>query len=366
MRSIRRHPFRSLAALLAFAVLLVVALSAEIRFLLRAGWSEGRILLARQPIRELIDDPATPPARKAQLGMVLAARTFAARELGLRAGETYTTFSDVGDGPLLYVLSASPKDRLEAYRWSYPVVGSFPYKGFFDLDAAHAEERRLAAAGYDTYLREASAFSTLGWFSDPLLSTALDDPADLVSTVIHEISHNTLWVPSAVRFNESYANFVGMRGAEIFFLERGDRAEAERCAALWRDEKKMGAFYTELAGNLETLYALPLPRREMERRRHDLFARARAVMAGPLDHQLEIYSGKAMSRHELNNAVVAAQRIYRTGLDQLDEVYAATGEDLRTSVAQIRRTVDRAQQARLDDPFRALPQVRLASRRGWM
>ena len=366
MRSIRRHPFRSFAALLAFAVLFAAAWSAEVHFLLRAGWSEARILLARRPIRDLLDDPATTPARKAQLGMVLAARTFAARELGLRAGDTYTTFSDVGDGPLLYVLSASPPDRLEAYRWRYPIVGSIPYKGFFDRDAARAEERQLAAAGYDTYLREASAFSTLGWFSDPLLSTALGDPEDLVSTVIHEISHNTLWVPSAARFNESYANFVGMRGAEIFFLERGDRAAAERCAALWRDEKRMGAFYTELAARLEALYASPLPRRELERRRDDLFARARAAMAGPLAHQLELYSGEAMSRRKLNNAVVVAQRIYRTGLDELDQVYAANGEDLRASVAQIRRTVHQARRARLDDPFRALTQVRLAGRRGLM
>ncbi|HYG65019.1 MAG TPA: aminopeptidase [Thermoanaerobaculia bacterium] len=365
MRCIRRHPFRSAGALLALSLLLTLGISAEARFLLQAGWTEARILLGRQPIHELIADPATSPERQAQLELVLAARSFAARQLGLRAGNTYTTFSDVGEGPLLHVLSASRQDRLEAYRWTYPVVGSIPYKGFFDEQAALAEKRRLERAGYDTYLRQASAFSTLGWFSDPLLSTALGDPADLASTVIHEISHNTLWVPSAARFNESYANFVGLRGAEAFFLSRGDRQAADRCAALWRDEKRLGAFYTELAERLESLYAEDLPARERERRRADLFARARAVMMGPLDRSLEVYSGKAMSRRGLNNAVVVAQRIYRTGLEDFDQIHAASGEDLRSSVSEIRRTVHLARLSRVDDPFRALAaKVQLVSRSG--
>lgn len=365
MRCIRRHPIRSLGGLFAIALALTITLSAEARFLLQAGWTEARILLGRKPIRELIADPATSPERQAQLELVLAARSFAAGQLGLRAGDTYTTFSDVGEGPLLHVLSASRKDRLQAYRWRYPVVGSVPYKGFFDEAAALAEKRRLERAGYDTYLREASAFSTLGWFSDPLLSTALGDSADLASTVIHEISHNTLWVPSAARFNESYANFVGLRGAEAFFLSRGDRRAADRCAALWRDEKRLGAFYGELAEGLEALYAEGLPRREAERRRAGLFARARAVMAGPLDRDLEVYSGKAMSRRELNNAVLVAQRIYRTGLEDFDQIFAASGEDLRWSVSEIRRTLHQARLARVEDPFQALSaQVKLVSRRG--
>jgi predicted aminopeptidase len=365
LRCIRRHPFRSLSGLVALSLLLAVALSAEARFLLRAGWTEARILLGRQPIRELLADPATSPERRAQLELVLDARSFAARQLGLRAGDTYTTFSDVGDGPLLHVLSASRRDRLEAYRWSYPVVGSIPYKGFFDEQAALAEKSRLERAGYDTYLREASAFSTLGWFSDPLLSTALGDSADLASTVIHEISHNTLWVPSAARFNESYANFVGLRGAEAFFLSRGDREAADRCAGLWRDEKRLSAFYTGLAERLEALYAEGLSPREQEHRRADLFARARALMEGPLDRSLEVYSGKAMSRRGLNNAVVVAQRIYRTGLEDFDQIYAASGEDLRSSVSEIRHTVHLARMARVEDPFQALAaKIQLVSRSG--
>ena len=327
------------------AVLMVLPLvSAEARFLLRSAWEEGRILAARRPLRELIADPATTAQRRSQFELVLAARTFAAERLGLAAKDTYTTFSDVGprrDGDtLLTVLSASPKDRLAGYRWSYPVVGSIPYKGFFDEEAAKAEMRRLEGLGYDTYLRPSGAFSTLGWFNDPLLSTALDDdPVEVVVTVIHELAHNTLWVPGDARFNESYANFVGFRGAELFFASRGDAQAARHCAALWRDEKRLGAFYTELATDLERLYGSGLPRPEIEQRRMALFAQARARLAGSLGHEMEVYSGARLARTPINNARVIAKRIYLTGLDELDKVYTLHGGDLRAGIREIERSL---------------------------
>jgi predicted aminopeptidase len=323
-------------------ILLVLPLvSAEARFILRSAWEEARILLARRPLQELIADPATPEQRRSQFELVLAARTFAAERLGLAAKDTYTTFSDMGDGTtLLTVLSASPKDRLTGYRWSYPVVGAIPYKGFFDEEAAQAEMRRLEGLGYDTYLRPSGAFSTLGWFNDPLLSTALDDdPVEMVVTVIHEIAHNTLWVPGDARFNESYANFVGFRGAELFFASRGDEKAARRCAALWRDEKRLGAFYTELEENLQGLYGSGLPRPEVERRRNGIFAQARARLAGPLDREMEVYSGARLARTPINNARVIAKRIYLSGLDEFDKMYELKGRDLRAGIQEIARSL---------------------------
>lgn len=357
MRLTGKSFFRFLAGGFAALVVLLALgawLSPEVEFLLRSGYEEGRILLARRPIQELLDDPATPPDLKARFALVLDARDFAARRLGLAAGETYTTYSDVGrreeSGALLWVITASRKDRLEPYRWWYPVVGSVPYKGFFHKEAAEAERGRLEKAGYDTYLRPAGAFSTLGWFNDPLLSTALDgDEADLASTVIHEISHNTLWAPGAVRFNESYANFVGLRGAEAFFNSRGtpeDLELARRCGALWRDEVRLGSFYEELAAGLGALYSSGLSGRALEARRAAVFAQARAALAGPVGRRLEVYSGRSASRRELNNAVVVAALLYRTGLPDFDRAYEGAGGDLRGAVAAIRQVVrsDRARQ----------------------
>lgn len=339
LRSIRRPALY--LTLLPVVFTAAVALSPEGRFLLRAGREEARILLARRPIPELVADPATAPELREQLELVLAARRFAAERLGLAAGDTYTSFSDLGPGTtLLHVVSASPPDRLEAYRWSYPIVGSVPYKGFFEKADAKKEERRLARLGYDTYVRPAGAFSTLGWLPDPLLSTALDgDRTELVATVIHEIAHNTLWVRGDARFNESYANFVGYRGAEAFFADRGDHAAAARAAATWRDEKRMAAFYTALEARLRRIYSSGLSGPALEQRRQEVFQQAREAMAGPLDRTLEIYDGQRLSRRPINNAWLVARRVYSTGLDELDLIYESEGRDLRAGVRQIAHSI---------------------------
>lgn len=312
-------------------LLIAPAISSEARFLYRAAWEEGRILAAREPLAELAVSPEVPPARRARFELVLAARAFAAERLGLEAKETYTTFSDVGSGTLLHVLSASPKNRLEEYRWWYPITGSVPYKGFFSRRAALAEKRRLELGGHDTYLRPAGAFSTLGWFNDPLLSTALDgDRVDLASTVIHEIAHNTLWVPGEAEYNESFANFVGLKGAEAFFASRGDHEATRLAAATFRDEKRLGVFYAALARDLEALYASGLSGPKLESRRDEIFRRARKTLAG---QRLEVYSSEKLSKREMNNATVIAQRIYRTDLEGFERVLSAENGDLRAAVA---------------------------------
>ena len=172
---------------------LFLALTPTGRYLSRAGWEEAKILRARRPIAQLVADSATlRPGVAGKLALVLAARQFAADSIGLRVGESFTQFTQLERDTLVLVLSGAHRDRLATFSWWFPVVGRVPYKGYFDYDAARAAARRLRDRGLDVTLRPAAAFSTLGWFNDPLLSTTLAlDSIGLANTVIHEATHST-------------------------------------------------------------------------------------------------------------------------------------------------------------------------------
>ncbi|HEX2249481.1 MAG TPA: aminopeptidase [Gemmatimonadales bacterium] len=306
--------------------------SDDIRYITRAGFEETRILKSRQPISRMVRDASVDPAVRRSLSLVLQARDYAAR-LGLQAKETYTTYADVGRDTLLLVLQAAPKDCICPHTWKYPIVGRIPYKGFFDTEAARREAARFDARGYDTYLRPSSAFSTLGWFNDPLLSTALTrDSVELVATVFHEIAHNTLYVKSATPFNESFAHMVGYRAAEAFFRERGDTARAQHAANRWHDEVVLGDYYAALVARLESLYAEKPDAAALEAGRREVAAWARSQLQGPVGNRLRTFRIGRLTERPINNAQLIGARIYRTRLDLFQQWYEQHGRDIGQSV----------------------------------
>jgi predicted aminopeptidase len=310
--------------------------SDDVRYITRAGFEETRILQSRRPIARLVRDSTTEPALRQTLGLVLQTRDYAAR-LGLKAKQTYTTYSDVGRDTLLLVLQAAPKDCICPHTWKYPIVGRIPYKGFFDPRSARREADRLAARGYDVYLRPSGAFSTLGWFEDPLLSTALTrDSVELAATVFHEIAHNTLYVRSATPFNESFAQLVGYRSAEAFFRERGDSANARQAADRWRDEIVLGDYYWALVRRLDSLYSQRPDSAALDQGRRAAAEWARGQLRGPVGQQLRTIRIGRLAERPINNAQLIGARLYRTRLDLFDRWFDRHGRDVGRSVGALR------------------------------
>jgi predicted aminopeptidase len=335
-----RPALRALAAL-ALALVAYLALAPTGHYLLRAGFEEGKILWRRTPITALVSDSTTPAALRSKLALVLSARAFAHDSLGLATGKSFTTFSALDRDTLVLVLSGAYRDKLEAYTWWFPVVGRVPYKGYFDFNEARRQETALTARGFDARLGAASAFSTLGWFNDPLLPTTLSgDSLTVANTVIHELTHNTYYAPGGAVFNESFANFVGSRGAERFFRARGQQAAANEIAARWMDEKALGRFWASLYARVDSTFkAHPgdEPQHVAERiaLRDSIYSEARQQLIQEIGPQLRTISLRAIERTRIDNAVLMSRRVYLTDLDAFDAVLDKNGGDLRRTVQAI-------------------------------
>jgi predicted aminopeptidase len=317
--------------------------SEDVRYVTRAGLEESRILREARPLGELIADPSVKPEFRASLSLVRQTRDYAV-ELGLAANRTYTTFTDVGRDTLLLNLSAAPRDCICAHTWKYPIVGRIPYKGFFDFRKARLEADRLAARGYDVYLRRAAAFSTLGWFNDPLLSTALTrDSVELAALVFHELAHNTLYIRSATPFNESFAEYVGYHAAERFFRTLGDTAAARRALNRWHDEVVLGRYYAELTQQLNRFYGTKPDSAALEAGRADAARWARAQLEGPVGAELRTYRIGRLAERPINNAQLIGATIYRTRLELFDRWHLQHGHDVARSVSAMKELMDGAE-----------------------
>lgn len=340
------------ALLLGFGTAYVA--SDDVRYLSRAGFEEIEILVGRVPMTRVASDTSYPAAVRDAAELVVEARLMA-QQIGLNAGETYTTYSDVGRDTLLLVLTTSPKNCLCPVTWRYPFVGRVPYRGYFDPEAGARAARSYAAKGYDVNLRPSAAFSTLGWFNDPLLSTAIGrDSVELAALVFHEIAHNTIWVKDATDFNESFAQWVGYRAAEAFFRARGDSLLAFRAADRWHDEQLLGRYYDSLLDRLEVLYASEPSDSALQAGRAAVAAWSRDTLASPFGQALRTIDPERLAARPINNAALLGVRLYRTGLDLFESWWYASDRDLAVAVYGLQDLLDGVTGAQAWDRLRAV------------
>jgi predicted aminopeptidase len=185
----------------------------------RQGYGQLNIVWNAKPVEEYLRSPDFPDSLKARLVLIDEVRKYAIDSLGLKDTENYKTLYDQKGEEIMWVVMACEPFKLKPKEWKFPILGAVPYKGFFNKERALTLKKELEAEGWDVVVRNPGGWSTLGWFTDPILSKMLKrSEGDLANLIIHEMSHATIFVKDSVDFNENLATFIGDRGAEAFLI----------------------------------------------------------------------------------------------------------------------------------------------------
>jgi predicted aminopeptidase len=321
-------------------------------YLVRAAYEEGRILWNRKPIDDALARGDLPADIRAKLETVLAVRKFAAEKLDLNVGGAYRSIAPVDQSAVVHVLMAAPRDSLEPYTWWFPIVGRVPYRGYFDQSDATAEADALEAQGLDTMVRPAAAFSSLGFFDDPLLSNLLKlDRVELAGVIIHELFHRTYYLAGDAMFDESAANYVGSAGAVAFFAATDGESAPTAIAArgILDSDLEFARFLLQEQARLLVIYMAKLPKQALDQRREAAFAAIKTDYAA-LAPRLSGLERFDLDKQPLNNAVLVNYLIYFHDLDNFAALDRMNRGDLRTTIAQIISIA----KAHPDDPFYAI------------
>jgi len=289
------------------------------------------LMRAREPIDELLAADDTDAALRAKLETLVAARAFAVSELALPDNDSYATYVETGRRAVTWNVVAADEFSVRARTWCFPVAGCVSYRGYFDEDDARAYAAGLTAAGdVDVSIGGASAYSTLGWFDDPVLDTMLSGGAiRYVGTLFHELAHQVLYVQDDSDFNEAYATFVERTGVRRWLRARGESARIESYDISLERAAAFGELLRTTRGELEALYAEPELGDDVRRERKvAVFATMRERYAALKDGWGGYAGYDGWFSRDLNNAHLVAVSTYRRLVPAFAALYAEAGEDI--------------------------------------
>jgi predicted aminopeptidase len=294
-----------------------------------------------KPVASLLRDPKLPAPERDLLERVARIRAFAIGSLGLKDTKNYTSLVELDADRLATVVQACAPLSFDRYLWSYPVVGRLPYKGFFDPKDADKEAARLRQEGYDVLVRGVDAFSTLGWFRDPLYSFMESySEADLAELIIHEMTHATAFSKSTGDFNEELATFVGRLGAEAYLEAReGTSSASLKEAREGRAEAEAFArFLAGTASELEAVYRAAIPEADKRARKAEVIAARAALWRDSVAPGFKLEGYRSFPMERINNAWLDLYRLYEgePGL-YADYLRTVCSGDLRRFIAEATR-----------------------------
>ncbi len=341
-----------LASLFIIPIALCTGCGVDFAYLLPAAVGQFELLNASVSVEEALASGQLTEEQIDKLTLIREAREYSRDTMGLKVGDNYTTFYNSYGEPVAYNVSASRKDVFAPKTWTFPIVGTVPYLGYFDLNQAEAKKNSLVAENYDVMMYPIDAYSGIGYFPNPILSPMLErSDLDLIDTTIHELLHNTIWRVNDTTFNESLATFFGRRGTLSFLAEKyPDQPELlESAVDRVEDIDRYNAFALELYNELNDFYNSALSSETKIEGREAIFQAGRERFEEEVLPLMNVPTNyEWVTRLPSNNAWMLGIRRYNLEIDVFDNVYEATGQDWQTSLEVFR------QAAKASDPYQML------------
>lgn len=289
------------------------------------GLGQLQLLNAREPISDLLADPATDLELARRLALAQQARDFASAGLHLPDNRSYRLYADLGRPFVVWNLFATPEFSLEPQLHCFPIAGCVAYRGYYQQGRARGAAALLGEQGLDTYIGGVEAYSTLGWFDDPLLNTMLRwNDERLVAVIFHELAHQQYYLPGGTAFNESFATFVEQQGLRQWHAARGESSPASN------DRQRQQFIELVLASRerLRELYARDMPAETMRAAKQAEFARLRREYRALRQRE---WGGQgrydAWIEGPLNNAKLLPFGLYDQWVPAFAAIFAKVGGD---------------------------------------
>jgi predicted aminopeptidase len=291
-------------------------------YVLTQAYHHNKLYSQKRPISEVISSSETPKAVQQRLLWSQDIIKYA-RGQGLKAEGVYDDYIETSNKPVSYIVYAAAPDKLESKHWWFPVVGSVPYLGFFEEKERDEEAAKLKKDGYDVAKGAVGAFSTLGWFSDPIFRSMLErSHAELAHLLFHELTHRTIWVSGNVDFNESMAEFVGYKLTLRYLREKGFDQEVAEYLAKQKDQKTFHHWLLDLKAELEKVFADENAGKEavLEQKRNVYQTFLTKKKPSFKTNEFDFYFKK-----EWNNAVLLGIALYDLDMAIFEKAYECLG-----------------------------------------
>ena len=308
---------------------------ADLRYYAHVAHGQVQLVNQRRPLDDVIAAPTTDAQLAARLRLAKQAREFATQQLHLPDNRSYTRYVDLHRPYVVWNVFATPRYSVEPVQHCFPIVGCVAYRGYFNEDLANAEGARLRAKGDDVFVGGVTAYSTLGWFADPLLSSMLRrDDDELAGTMFHELAHQLIYVKNDTAFNESFATFVQREGLRKWRAARGLPERDDR------DPQREGEFIRlvlDLRERLRTLYAGLVDTAAMEKSKQREFENFRERYTQLRDaHWPGDHARDAFVAAPLNNAMLLPFGLYDQWVPAFAAIFRESGGDWMKFYARVR------------------------------